>query len=88
MKAIVKLFFIVALLASMSGCMSYRVIQTAKGDPNTQLGIHDPELPRGEPHPSYYGFLLVSVPFDAVTLPLQRIGYGLFALWLSQGKMH
>lgn len=38
MKTILKLFLIVALLASMSGCMSHRVIQTARGDPNTQLG--------------------------------------------------
>jgi len=89
MKTILKLFLIIALLVSTSGCVSYRVIQTARGDPNTQLGIYDRSLPHGDPHPTYYAFLLVSVPFDTATLPLQAIGYGLFALWLSQaGNMH
>src|SRR5258705_13934800 len=59
-----------------------------KGDPNTQLGVYDQTLPHGEPHPSYYAFLLATVPFDAVTLPFQAIGYRLFSWWTPHGEMH
>ena len=89
MKRILKCLFAATMLVTANGCASYAIVQKAKGNPNTSLLVNDPTAPLGEPHPSYYGFLLATVPFDAVTLPLQGIGIGLTALVFAGAKdMH
>ena len=94
-KTILNLLMILALVPGTSGCMSSALVRAARGHPNQSFGVSnrpasDQPLPDAEPepHPSYYAYLILTVPFDAVTLPFQAIGAGLFALFIAgQGHM-
>jgi len=52
-----------------------------------ELQKYPPPYYTFDPCPGCYGFLIVTAPLDAATLPFQAIGMGLTA-WLMSGQRH
>ena len=77
MKSISTLFLI-ALLVGSNGCMTYSTVQDAKGHPSKALWVGCANEKDTPPKPAYYGFLLLTVPADIVTSPIQGICYLVF----------
>jgi len=63
-------FLLVALLASLSGCMTYSAVREARGKRNDVLDY----TPR-KPHPACYALIPISIPADIVTSPVQLAIY-------------
>ena len=80
MKACIGSLLLIALLVSSNGCMTYNAVQHAKGEqPDVSLSLGGYEkAPDGKPHPAYYAWLLLSIPADIATAPIQGIGLLVF----------
>lgn len=61
MKNFPQIVLIILLAGSLSGCMSTRVSEAAKGANN----------PQGKSRSAYYALLPLTIPLDYITLPLQ-----------------
>ena len=77
MKVILTLFLIGVLLSS-SGCITYSTVKKAKGEFNRFTG-DDPK----EPHPGYYALVPLTVVGDIATAPIQLTAVGV--LYLTVG---
>jgi len=69
---------LIALLVISNGCMTYSTVQDAKGHPDKALWIGCGNDKDTTPHPAYYAFLILTVPADVVTSPIQGICYLVF----------
>ena len=86
MKIIVRLLLI-ALLVSTNGCMTYNVVQDAKGHPERAMWFHrsadketekqskarEERLEDTEPHPAYYAWIPLTVVGDIALSPIEII---------------
>ncbi len=57
--------------------------ENARKMPPEMLRPYQPPYYAYKPSPGGYAFLVVTVPFDAATLPFQAAGYGLFSLFIN-----
>lgn len=64
----------------LSGCMTTVVTWNKARGNYTWPDAPKEQLPPLEPKPAYYALLPVTVPFDAVTAPIQA---PLFIMWLT-----
>jgi len=83
MKSLLSLF-LVTLLICCNGCFTSAVNNLAEGQGHEGLigGI----TREGPPQPAYYGLMVLSVPADIGTFPIQGLVYlTLGALWAGLG---
>jgi hypothetical protein len=72
-----RVLTLIGLLFSANGCLSYRAVQIAKGQPvHTGFWALD-RVPDDKPHPEYHFLLPVTLPADIVTSPFQLVWYGI-----------
>jgi len=66
-----------ALCTLLSGCITYSTVQEAEGRPENAMWVwgHNQLDPNSEskPQPAYYALMLLSVPADIATAPVQVV---------------
>jgi hypothetical protein len=84
MKAIGSRIFVslglIALLAGLNGCLTYKTIGRAQGTatgsfflPTKSVDADGEIVHLDKPRPGYYAFLPLTIPVDIVTSPVQGI---------------
>ena len=75
---IIAYIFLIVLLASSNGCMTYSAVQDSKGNGGAALWARPvaeqlDEPSDGEWHPGYCALLPLTVPADIATSPVQIV---------------